>query len=395
MLLAVLPPKSETSNGQLMKPLWRFPLPLGQQQAHNPHPPVQVPVPDLMVPPPLVRYVPVAVPVLVPVPVPVFIPTPRCARPAQPVGTAWVSDFPYPLGQWQAMLDSEPGGPSLRTFHQILQQGTRDPVAFAFSTGLLEKAKYTSHECNCGADMQLKISPAGMTVWSCRICRTRRSLFKSAFGKCSHLPPCKLLHIILYWCLGRSIHDVVQDLGIAKPTICAYYAILRGRAAQHLKQEFQEQRFDHAVQIDESLFGKRKYNVGRKVRQDWVFGICDSTPGGRVYMERVEKRDALTLFPIVVSFVDFEALIASDEWAAYRQLNAYYFHTTVCHKANFVDPTTGTHTQRIESLWTACKHWLRVQGYRDPECRSAYISEWCWRCNHKHDWLQLWRLVLN
>jgi hypothetical protein len=74
----------------------------------------------------------------------------------------------------------------------------------------------------------------------------------------------------------------------------AYFGFLRDRAAIKFQEEFQNGYFEHAVQIDESLFGRRKYNRGRKVRQDWVFGICDSGPGGPVYMQRVLKRDAVT-----------------------------------------------------------------------------------------------------
>jgi transposase-like protein len=175
----------------------------------------------------------------------------------------------------------------------------------------------------------------------------------------------------------------------------SYFAFLRDRATVKFQEDFEKERFNHAVQIDESLFGRRKYNRGRKARQDWVFGICDSRPGGRVYMQPVLKRDAATLIPIVEAHVDREALIASDEWAAYRQLNRQYFHATVCHKANFVSPMTGIHTQRIESLWASCKNWLRTNKYRDPEYRTQYISEWCWRYNHGNRWEELWKLILN
>jgi hypothetical protein len=43
--------------------------------------------------------------------------------------------------------------------------------------------------------------------------------------------------------------------------------------------------------------------------------------------------------------------IHSDEWAAYRSLrnNPNYIHLTVNHSINFVEPTSGVHTQNIEN----------------------------------------------
>ena len=52
------------------------------------------------------------------------------------------------------------------------------------------------------------------------------------------------------------------------------------------------------VEIDESKFGKRKYNVGRLVEGQWVFGgVCRETR--QCFMVPVEQRDRATLLTIV------------------------------------------------------------------------------------------------
>ena len=52
------------------------------------------------------------------------------------------------------------------------------------------------------------------------------------------------------------------------------------------------------VEIDESKFGKRKYNKGKRVEGQWVFGgICRET--GDFFTVPVERRDADTLLPII------------------------------------------------------------------------------------------------
>lgn len=59
---------------------------------------------------------------------------------------------------------------------------------------------------------------------------------------------------------------------------------------------------DHIVEIDESKFGKRKYNRGKRVEGQWVFGLFDRTTTDCVLVP-VEKRDKATLLPIIHHYV--------------------------------------------------------------------------------------------
>lgn len=52
------------------------------------------------------------------------------------------------------------------------------------------------------------------------------------------------------------------------------------------------------VEVDESKFGKRKFNVGRLVEGQWVFGgICCETRA--FFLVPVEKRDSDTLLSVI------------------------------------------------------------------------------------------------
>ena len=146
------------------------------------------------------------------------------------------------------------------------------------------------------------------------------------------------------------------------------------------------------VQIDESLFTKRKYERGRKVPQKWVFGACESQPEGRCYFTIVPKRDQKTLEHCIGQWVKQGSIIVSDEWMAYRHLTEHgYFHFTVNHSENFVNPITRFRTQRIESMWASVKNWKRKHGYKDRNYLQDYLLEFCYRYNHHTDFVTFMR----
>ena len=55
------------------------------------------------------------------------------------------------------------------------------------------------------------------------------------------------------------------------------------------------------VQIDESKFGKRKYNKGHRVEGQWVFGGIEEG-SQKQFMVPVERRNAETLLPLIARY---------------------------------------------------------------------------------------------
>ena len=114
------------------------------------------------------------------------------------------------------------------------------------------------------------------------------------------------------------------------------------------------------VQIDESLFAKVKHFVGKDLarKQVWVFGMVDVKPDV-IYFECVPDRTALTLLSIIYEHVVPDTTVNSDCWASYNKISLLHQsrikHQTVNHKYNFVDPTSSTHTNKIESKWCVAK----------------------------------------
>ena len=114
-----------------------------------------------------------------------------------------------------------------------------------------------------------------------------------------------------------------------------------------------------------------------RVKGPWVFGLYANKEQVRFIV--VPDRKATTLIPLVLRYVASGSVIVSDEWPAYRRLPDFsYKHYTVCHKRNFVAPSTGFHTQAIERAWLDAKDWLKRARGAGPLLQS-HLDENMWR----------------
>ena len=115
----------------------------------------------------------------------------------------------------------------------------------------------------------------------------------------------------------------------------------------------------------------------------WVFGMVDiSVTPALGYMEIVAQRDAATLLPIIQQHVANGSTVWSDEWAAYNRIASLpnvSSHEVVNHSIEFVNRTTGVHTQNVESYWNRVKIKLkRMRGCHEHQLAS-YLDEFMYR----------------
>ena len=136
------------------------------------------------------------------------------------------------------------------------------------------------------------------------------------------------------------------------------------------------------VEIDESMFVRRKGNVGRTVNEQWVFGgICRETR--ECFLVAVPDRRKETLQSVIKDFVRPKTIIVSDCWAAYQGIEEIperdYLHVTVNHSSNFVDPTTGACTNLVEGMWGRAKSKFRKKWGTHRAMLDSYLCEFMWR----------------
>jgi hypothetical protein len=111
------------------------------------------------------------------------------------------------------------------------------------------------------------------------------------------------------------------------------------------------------VEIDESLFFRRKYNRGRYTKACMGFGVVERGLKKCAFFP-VPNRSAATLILIIKNNCLPGTTIISDSWAAYRSLseNCNYTHPQVNHSLNFVSPDNPiVHALNIENNWLHAK----------------------------------------
>ena len=99
------------------------------------------------------------------------------------------------------------------------------------------------------------------------------------------------------------------------------------------------------------------------------------------FMQIVQQRTPQTLLPIINAHVALGTIVHTNEWRSYSRISSLpnvASHGMVNRSVTFVNPTTGFHTQNIESYWNRIKIKLkRMRGCHDEQPPS-YLDEFMW-----------------
>ncbi|XP_071577667.1 uncharacterized protein, partial [Temnothorax nylanderi] len=132
------------------------------------------------------------------------------------------------------------------------------------------------------------------------------------------------------------------------------------------------------VEIDKAKIGKRKYNCGRLVKGQWIFGGYERGTK-KIFIVPVQDRTEETLLACIKEWILPGTTIMSDCWKSYNCLNNEGFqHLTVNHSYNFVDPETGANTQSIERVWREVRSNIPRYGTREDHV-LGYLSEYLFK----------------
>eukprot|EP00731_Ephydatia_muelleri_P001467 Em0001g1467a len=250
------------------------------------------------------------------------------------------------------------------TYKRLLREVLVDidtTIQWCKRNGLLAR----SQECNaCSIPMHWEVYDRGIDGyrWRCpnKCCRKVKSIRHDSWFSQSHLTLEQILEVTFLW---------TEDM--SGETVCAVYM-----------DQIETEKIGgvgKVVEIDESKFGKRKYNRGRRREGQWVLGGVERG-SEEMFMQIVPSRDAATLLPVIIANVKPGTEIHTDEWRSYARLNRRgYVHHTVNHSIEFVNPANGAHTQSIECTWAHAKKKYKKMHGTSKALFPTYLLEFIWR----------------
>jgi len=219
--------------------------------------------------------------------------------------------------------------------------------------------------------------------WRCSLknCRRSRTIFKDTIFEDAKIGPGRIIEAAYHWLNDSSHKQIMSITGLEKPTITSLLAQFREIIASNIKECSDKIGGPGiVVEIDETAFGRRKYNVGHVVKETWVFGGVERTKERRIFARVVPNRSRKTLFAIIKECVADGSIIYSDMWAAYasieRDLNME--HGSVNHSTNFKDPETEVHTNTIEGNWNGFKIKILPRN-RSQDRMQDHLYERIWK----------------
>ncbi|XP_076180851.1 uncharacterized protein LOC143153468 [Ptiloglossa arizonensis] len=218
-------------------------------------------------------------------------------------------------------------------------------------------------------------------------CDVKIRAFHNTWFEHAHLPIqtiCRFIacHIML---MPPRQEFTMKELGISSSTAVHWASFCRELCVLWIeKNSVQIGGKDTIVEIDEAEIGKRKYNKGHILSGEWIFGGIEISTK-KLFIEPVKDRTAETLLGAIKKWIKPGTTIISDAWKSYNCLDDDgYYDLTVNHKMNFVDPSSGAHTQNIERTWRDTRASIPRYGHRSTHY-AGYIGELFFRRTHDVD----------
>ena len=146
---------------------------------------------------------------------------------------------------------------------------------------------------DCGREMMM-VNRDGKDgkVWQCgRPCRNRVSIRHGTFLYKSNLTSEKIVRFNYLWAHELlSVKTAKREFNMSNSTIVDWKSFLRDICTEHfIDNPAQLGGPGMTVEIDESVFTQRKYNRGRMVSEQWVFGGIDTTTK-KCFLVPVDRR---------------------------------------------------------------------------------------------------------
>lgn len=269
--------------------------------------------------------------------------------------------------------------------HRNLVMATKDTLSTV--TWLYNNNYITQNfSCQrCSKQMNTIINKKKQT-FRCNKCKNEISLYTGSIFYNSKIKIYHCLDLMYFWSVDLLQFHSKKEIETSSPnTVNNWYLKMQKLSYAILKFGMRSKigGLNRIVQIDECLFSRRKYNIGRLTKKKWIVGGIDYMTN-EVFFVETFSRSSQALNEIILNNVEKGSIIYTDGWAGYNGLQELGFtHFVVNHKRNFVNSETGVNTQKIEGTWSVMKRWLRRRGISNRNSLFFYFIEFCFKRKFK------------
>ena len=261
-----------------------------------------------------------------------------------------------------------------------LPRTEEESIIFLQNKGILPKERV------CPNGHHAKLYFGNRIFWKCTVksCLKRVNIRTGTWFTDTRLPFVTGVRFFYSWAFElTSIQWCERELQIAKHTAVDWNLYMRSACVEALELREKKKIGGDGliVEIDESLFTKRKNNAGRILPPQWIFGgLCRET--NNCFLIQVPDRRATTLINAIKDNIAEGSIIFSDSWRGYKSdelEQAGFEHFKVNHRFHFVDPHNGAHTQNVERMWGSAKWRNKKQRGTARQHMESYLAEFMWR----------------
>ena len=258
-------------------------------------------------------------------------------------------------------------------------------VHWLISLGLINSQQNCKY-CSLPMILRKATNTSDEFRWICKKQHNTISIRRGSWFEHANITLEEVMQLTFWWTSGLTHKQILLATNASSTTIVAWMKKCREICSGWVRLRPPIGGQNVVVEIDESKFGKQKYGKGHDVKGAWVFGGREKQNKRNCFYIVVKNRKASTLLPLIQKHVAPGSIIYSDRWKAYAPIQRVlgYRHFTVNHNKHFKDPSTGVHTNGIESDWQTIKRGIHFPefGLRESHLQS-HLDEFVWKRNHE------------
>jgi hypothetical protein len=195
---------------------------------------------------------------------------------------------------------------------------------------------------------------------------------------------------------GVSAKHLGRELGVTYKTAWRMFNLIRNQ----LMAEDDDSPLSGHVEVDEtSVAGRPRKRLpaaeAQKLRErSQITVIAAVERGGRLRAAVIPSRRGPALRQQVIDWINPDAIVYTDEWAAYNFVSRHFAeHSRINHTVFYVDG--DAHTNTVEGFFGNLKTGIRG-NYKKVSRKwlQGYLNEYVWRYNNRNGGQAMFRQLL-